>query len=380
MQTRTTLIALIFVARLSAVEPAYKTLEPGLDYARVTTDAPQLIHLLRIDRAKPWEWTTAHAEGRIFALAPLGKIVRATERAEKARAVAAVNGDFYAIAPGNYQGDPLGLQIVAGEVISSPNGKAGFWVDGEGKPHIDAVESKFRVAWTGGATTPFGLNEPRPDNGCTLFTPALCYPTKAARPADFTTRTTGGRELVLEPADPQRWLPFAAGSTYRAKVTSVREGGNSPLTPTSVVLSLGPKLAGAPDAKADDELSLAFETTPSVAGSRCAIGGGPRLLKAGTVVPKPDGPRHPRSLLGWNETHSFLVVVEGRRREALGMTLHELAELAKSLGCVEALNLDGGGSSTLWADNRVLNAPTDGEPRPVANGLLLIERPTSRGR
>ncbi len=85
--------------------------------------------------------------------------------------------------------------------------------------------------------------------------------------------------------------------------------------------------------------------------------------------------RHPRSLLGWNRAYVFLGVVDGRQpRLSVGMTYWELAQLAGELGCTEAMALDGGGSSTLWADGRVLNSPSDGEVRPVANALILVER------
>lgn len=70
----------------------------------------------------------------------------------------------------------------------------------------------------------------------------------------------------------------------------------------------------------------------------------------------------------------MLIVVDGRTKNiAAGMTYLELANLAKDLNCTEALNLDGGGSSTLWADGKILNTPSDGAARPVANALVLVE-------
>ena len=84
--------------------------------------------------------------------------------------------------------------------------------------------------------------------------------------------------------------------------------------------------------------------------------------------------RHPRSIIGWNTEFLFLVVVDGRAPQvAVGMTYSELAKLAQDLGCTEALNLDGGGSSTLWANGRVLNTPSDQAQRLVANALVLVE-------
>jgi exopolysaccharide biosynthesis protein len=68
-----------------------------------------------------------------------------------------------------------------------------------------------------------------------------------------------------------------------------------------------------------------------------------------------------------------LVTVDGRQpRKSVGLTLEELAQLMIELGCREALNLDGGGSTTLVIRNRVVNSPSDqsGE-RPVSDALLI---------
>lgn len=366
--------------------PSYEPIEPGLDYARISrAEGPMSIHVLRIERGKAnWSWASALGEGRVYGLAPLTRIVKATAASEKGRPLAAINGDFFAIAPGNYQGDPVGLQVVRGEPVSDPGGEAPCaWVDAEGGLHLDPVKSRFRATLAGGkGEVPIGLNEPRGDDEAVLYTPSLAYPAGDSRPRDFTTRTTGGRELALEPEGGEEgWTPLRIGRAYRARVASAREGGNSPLGPKSVILSLGPKLAGEVHAaKPGDAVSLALETEPDLSGAQVAIAGGPLLVRGGKDASPKEGPsaaaRHPRSLIGWNAAHAFLVVVDGRQPKlSIGMTFGELAALALELGCTEAMNLDGGGSSTLWADGRVLNSPSDGDQREIANALILLERP-----
>lgn len=71
--------------------------------------------------------------------------------------------------------------------------------------------------------------------------------------------------------------------------------------------------------------------------------------------------RHPRTAVGVTSDNRLIaVVVDGRHTEAHGMTTTELSELMNALGCKEAMNLDGGGSSTAWVKNRgVVNYPTD---------------------
>jgi len=71
--------------------------------------------------------------------------------------------------------------------------------------------------------------------------------------------------------------------------------------------------------------------------------------------------RHPRTAIGITDDNRLIaVVVDGRNSESSGMTINELTILMKALGCVDAMNLDGGGSSTMWVRNRgVVNHPSD---------------------
>ncbi|HYV37754.1 MAG TPA: phosphodiester glycosidase family protein [Gemmataceae bacterium] len=362
----------------------YRALEPGLDYKHETkADGPFSIHVLRIDRTKTnWQWCAPLGEVRIMGLSPVTKIAKATEDWQKARAVAAINGDWFEIKAGPYQGDPRGLQIVEGELVSAPaRGHCVFWVDPKGNPYMGEIESRLGVIWPDGKTeTPLGLNEQRPDAKAVLYTPALGHKPSAFKSARDSTKTTSGRELLLEPNDAKNWLPFKAGKTYSARIAAVREAGDTPLGPNTVVLSLGPNLLKSlPKSAVGDSLTLKLETSPDLKGVRTALGGGLHLVKAGKEHPldKVDKDRHPRSLFGWNQTHYFLVVVDGRQPKlSVGMSYKEMAALAVRLGCTEAMALDGGGSSTLWADRRVLNSPSDGQPRAVANALILLERKT----
>src|SRR5690606_2212055 len=73
------------------------------------------------------------------------------------RPIAAINGDFYNN-HSQYKGDPKGLQIMRGEVVSAPNDWTCIWVAGDGDLRMGKVESKFSVTWPNGATTRLGLN------------------------------------------------------------------------------------------------------------------------------------------------------------------------------------------------------------------------------
>jgi len=85
--------------------------------------------------------------------------------------------------------------------------------------------------------------------------------------------------------------------------------------------------------------------------------------------------RHPRSCLGITDNAIKFITIDGRGNTANGMSLYELQKYLQSIGCIDAINLDGGGSTTLWIkDKGIVNYPSDksGE-RPVSNAVLLVK-------
>jgi len=112
------------------------------------------------------------------------------------------------------------------------------------------------------------------------------------------------------------------------------------------------------------------------------IGGNPTLVADGKVIDNNVSgsgaffSRHPRTGVGTTpDGKVLLVVVDGRQRGySVGMTLEEFADLFVSLGADHALNLDGGGSTTMVIDGRIVNRPseTDRAERPVSSALVLL--------
>ena len=110
---------------------------------------------------------------------------------------------------------------------------------------------------------------------------------------------------------------------------------------------------------------------------------GPLLLRKGRSVPLENSEfvkkRHPRSCLcKTKEAHILFIAIDGRSELASGMNLKELQHFLVRLNCKDAINLDGGGSTTLWIndgnDSRIVNKPSDKEgERPVAN-ILMIQK------
>jgi hypothetical protein len=353
-------------APVYAVSPLARV-GPGVEYIHQRIgDGPWSIHAVKVDRAGArFGLTTALAQGQVYGLASVREQVAGVCEGS-GEPVAAVNGDFFHIRRGPYQGDPLGLHIVGGELVSAPTG-ASFWIDTEGQPHVGDVKSRFRVTGPAEMNIRFGLNEARADDRAVLYTPAL----------GSSTRTVGGSELVLRRAGEGEWLPLQVGGHYQAQVTAVHADGNTPLERNAVVLSIGPELTEtAGDFKPGMMLSLHLETTPDLAGASAALGGGPILLRGGEAPAWGERTqRHPRTTVGWNREHLLLAVVDGRQTGlSAGMNYAELSRLMRRLGCTEAMNLDGGGSSTLWLGGQVMNSPSDGRERRVANSLIVMSR------
>ena len=129
--------------------------------------------------------------------------------------------------------------------------------------------------------------------------------------------------------------------------------------------------------KKDVELSI--KTNPDWDGVKHIISGGPYLVKNGEVFVdmtaqrlQAIGGRNPRSAIGYTKENNFIfVAVDGREGSSIGMTLMELANFMQSIGCVGAINLDGGGSTVMYVNGRVVNKPQQTGGIPLSNAIIL---------
>ena len=124
------------------------------------------------------------------------------------------------------------------------------------------------------------------------------------------------------------------------------------------------------------------EGWPSLTGIPTLMASGSGLIANGSRVSFDPSDttyamRHPRTCVAMtSDNHLFIMVIDGRSPSAAGQTGVEVQTTLLSLGkIVNAVNLDGGGSSTLWVNGSVLNRPSDKKERPVANALVLLASP-----
>ena len=144
--------------------------------------------------------------------------------------------------------------------------------------------------------------------------------------------------------------------------------------------------------KIDTDLLDESGKTLKTGATTDVVNGGPTLVENGqlNVTAKRDGmvrtndsnsffygwvhKRNPRTIAGTDaQGRTLLVTADGRQTTSLGLSIKESADVARSLGMVNAINLDGGGSTTMVQNGQVVNSPSDaaGE-RPVGDALLLL--------
>ncbi len=199
------------------------------------------------------------------------------------------------------------------------------------------------------------------------------------------TRTNDrGIEVLVKPLDQVNFN----GETELLVVEKESEVGNMYIPQDHVVLSAhgSSRIFLHFSVDAGDTLLLDLKSKPNIQNAKQLVGGGPRLISDGVFPEDWEGleefghatEEHPRSAIGLSRdsTRLYLVVVDGRQPSSRGVTLEELANIMYDFGAWNAINLDGGGSSTLIVDDEWVHQPTHtGEMRPVGNSILIISEP-----
>ena len=179
--------------------------------------------------------------------------------------------------------------------------------------------------------------------------------------------------------------PFQLAAVVRNGVVETLTSGRILIPEDGYVLAVNEADAGLllQRLHAGERVWMKLDLTPDLEVIS-ALGGGPRLVKDGReFIPfdwewfshRLSQRRAPRTAVGITDAGKLLfVTVDGRSRRNTGMTLQELARLMISLGSLDAMNLDGGGSATMVVGGRIMNDPSDGRERPVASALIVLHK------
>ena len=290
--------------------------------------------------------------------------------ARRRGALAGTNGGYFRT-DGPYRGEPAGIVLRAGKVLSEPSRKRpGLAVSGRSaRTRLAVVDVQVRAEVVVSKSVRRAIdavNRPRLDDELVLFTPEL-------GPATMTG--PGGVEAVVE----------------RGRISALVDGqGGAAIPRSGWVLSASGAAAAwvranlRRGARLETRFDVRLDPRPDFTAD-FIVGGGPRLVRGGRPAAGDPGvygsgfadARHPRTAVGVRaDGRILLVTVDGRQPEkSVGMTIAELTGLLIDLGAIEAINMDGGGSTTMVVDGKVVNSPSDltGE-RPVGDALLIFPR------
>ncbi|MHB9038452.1 MAG: phosphodiester glycosidase family protein [Armatimonadota bacterium] len=380
---RLSLFILLSLALGSAAsaEPVTKQVADGVTlYQDVNSDpaSPLITNVIRIDLANP----AVHLKSVIAQDVVIGdgpnqgrEAVSATT--ERKGAVVGVNADFFP-----FTGDPLGVCVSDGELISEPGlNRAAFGFLKNGRIFFDNPRLSAKLTMPGEVSRQIdGLNRGRETNQLIVYTATF---------GSSTQTKYKGTDIVAT----SDYLPVRVGSPLEVIVTEVRPDAVNTLIPKNgVVISAGGPAGSflANNVKVGDKLQIRFDikSDNDVDWTQVdqALGGGPWLMRNGQICidyaaegfqASFASNRHPRTAVGVTPENRLLIVtVDGRQSMSGGLTLDKLAEVMKILGACQAINLDGGGSTTLSVRGVVVNSPSEGIERPVADMLLVsVDQP-----
>jgi Exopolysaccharide biosynthesis protein related to N-acetylglucosamine-1-phosphodiester alpha-N-acetylglucosaminidase len=300
-----------------------------------------------------------------------GKRETTSAMAKQAGAIAAVNGGFFSIhAPKAFSGDPTGISVVGGRLLSEAvRGRTALVLNGR-RARITELDSSVTVRAPDGSTAKVtGVNRVAGPNELVLYTHDLGTKTPRDHGVEAViddrgrivrVRTAGaavprGMQVLHGTGQMAEWLEAVAqeGQVMRivTQVVDLRTGRRIPLTPTTHILGGG--------------INILRNGRQYITAAADGMASDNMILR-----------RHPRTLAGVTKSGALiLATIDGRDPGVtVGANLLEAAQLMRWLGAKNAINLDGGGSTTMVVNNKVVNSPSDGAERPVGDALLIVPR------
>lgn len=344
-----------------------------------TANGPWRVRELEIDP----RFATGHVRSTFGV--DISRVETTTEMADLAGALAGTNGGFFAIgSDAAARGNPVGLAISGGVVESEPTnyGPETHLLLDAARNTVRVTKLRWRETLTNAATGTSVFvdhvnSAPRTPSGCGPRTD----PTQCLRPGEVSVFTSDwgaatpagpGVEVVFDDAA----CPVRTATTRGLALTSRQFSVQATGLDVSSVLNL----AGLGCLKRVDTLTDPEGKNIPLTRSTFALNGRYQLLKAGRIVAPTGGEsfldRSPRTIAGTAaDGRIILVTIDGRHRLSVGATLEEAAEVAKSFGMTEAINLDGGGSTVMSVAGHPANQPSDGHERPVGDALIYVPGP-----
>ncbi len=272
-----------------------------------------------------------------------------TTIAKKQNSIAAINGTYFK----PQTGVPLGTLMINKKMYTGPiyNRVAlGIFEDGF---DMARIELNANINYFGGSIQVDNINQPR-----MLSTDVIVY-----------TPEWGN----FSPATPKLGIQILVAN---GKIESIST--QSLPIPNDGYVIIGPesKLKSLFKIK---HANLDIKTIPNWDNVNHIISGGPYLVKNGRMFVDINeqklgaiSGKNPRTAVGYTKEGNFIMVaVDGREGASVGMTLWELASFMQSIGCINAMNLDGGGSTVMYVKDHVVNMPKVKGGIAISNALTI---------
>ncbi|HVM54529.1 MAG TPA: cell wall-binding repeat-containing protein [Acidimicrobiales bacterium] len=341
-------------------------LAPGLTLDTHVYEGPTVVHLVGITRRAGWDLRATTASGELLSL------LHTTDIARRLQSPVAVNGTFFNMA----NGDPSFALAVDGRLLKAPGaGGTVFGVDPTNPDAAFFASPDFEIAIEDAPVARVNSGAPSPGE-IGMFTRELNRTIDVGSPyCRAALATVGGVTLDA-----------AGNPTQEYRVEDVR-CDQSVINPNGrdVVAALegtpeGEVIAGF---EAGETVTYRWRVHPGANGVSVVMGGNLNLVHGGQVSSDVTGnhgrdftERAPRTAVCMKPGGALvLAVVDGRQPGySVGWTATRLAQYLAEIGCLDALNLDGGGSTALAVDGVLANRPSGGSQRAVSTALFLSPR------
>ena len=334
----------------------------GVVHTRYLAEGPNILNIITIDLDEPYlHFETARPDS----------LTRTTAQAmgndrKGNRVVAAVNGDFF-----SFDTEwPIGNQMVNGRFVHGVpvEGRYHIAFRRDGQPFLDALSFRSSVTSVDNESFPIqDINHIGSHAETTLYNHYF---------GEQTPDDPDVLELLLKPDQSDQ--PKGSGIPVSMTVEQIHDSGDNPIPEDGFILrvrddALSDRMTEHIVRESQVTLELGFH--PDHQGITDVMGGGVRILDQGRPYSGDNEARHPRTFaaIDRDTTRVFLCTVDGRQMSSIGMTYREMAGILLDLGAWDAVNLDGGGSTTMVVRHEIANTPSDpGGERKVANSLQLV--------
>ena len=363
------LVAVSFASVAQGEDTQFRQIAPGIEHLQVIRGTgPWRMHMLRLDLKKV-RLKFVRAMDEAVGLETTSSL------AARHGALAAINGGFFRTT-GVYRGESTGVFLWDGNLISETyNDRAAVGlIDRAGEQNVLLGHMNITGEILSGRDSHkiAGVNRPVERDELVLFTPkfhstTLTSPTCVEVIVQKTGRVKSISDMKGSSRIPKDGYVISASGSARDWIKQRLRVGRS-LTISWHWRSIEP-----------GQIELWRSSTN-------ILGGGPQIIRDGKIsitneqekfAPAFVTDRHPRTAIAkLNSGQVLLVTVDGRQPGvSVGMSLTELSNLLLEFGAVEAINLDGGGSTTMVIGGKVVNKPSDqtGE-RPISDAILIFSR------